>query len=52
MQIVKLTGVIFALSIKVLIGVMLAQLLKINSGKKTARPSSYGFVATRSYIAL
>lgn len=45
MQVVELIGVIFTLSIKVLIGISLAQLLKVTSREMTAWLSFYGFIA-------
>ncbi len=48
MQVVELAGVILALSMEVLVGVILAQLLKHTSGEKTAWPGSHGFVAVPS----
>ncbi len=44
---VELIGGTLALSMEVLVGVILAQLLKATSGEKTARPCSHGVVASR-----
>ncbi len=45
MQVVELAGIILALSIEVLIGVILAQLLKAISREKTAWPGSHRVMA-------
>ncbi len=47
MPVIELVGGIFALSMEVLVGVILAQPLRATSGKKTARPCSHGVVASR-----
>ncbi len=47
MPVVELVGDTLALSMKVLVGVILAQPLKATSGEKTARPCSHGVVASR-----
>ncbi len=52
MQVVELAGVIVALSIEVLVGIILAQLLKATSGEKTTRLSSHGFVTARKLYHL
>ncbi len=53
MQVVKLAGVILALSMEILVGVIFAQPLKATSGEKMARPGSYGFVTVKKlhYLA-
>ncbi len=48
MQVVKLAGVILALSMKVLVDVILAQPLKVTSGEKTAWPDCHKLVAVTS----
>ncbi len=47
MQVVELAGVILALSMKVLVGIILVQPLKAISGEKTVWPGSHRFVAAR-----
>ncbi len=51
-QMVKLAGVILALSIEVLVGFIPAQPLKATNGEKTAWPSSYGIMTTRKLHCL
>ncbi len=45
--VVELVGGILALSMEVLVGVILAQPLRITSGEKMARPCSHGVIASR-----
>ncbi len=52
MQVVELAGVILALSIEVLVGVILAQLLKATSGEKMAWLGSHGFVVAKKLYCL
>ncbi len=52
MQVVELVGVILALSMEVLEGVIPAQPLKAISGEKTAQPGSHGFVTARKLHCL
>lgn len=47
-QVIELASVILVLSIEVLIGIILAQVLKSASKDKTAWLGSYGFVAVGS----
>ena len=47
MKVVELAGVIFTLSIKMLISVIFTQLLKATSGKKTAWLGSHKLVAAK-----
>ncbi len=47
MPVIELVGGTLILSMEVLVGVILAQLLKATSGEKTAWPGSHGFVASR-----
>ena len=49
---VELTSVILALSIEILAGDILAQLLKAINGEMTAWPSSYRFIAARELYCL
>ncbi len=49
---VELSGVILALSIEVLVGVILAQLLKATSGEKTALPGTHRFVPAKKFHCL
>ncbi len=52
MQVIELAGVIFALSMEVLVGVILTQSVKAISRKKTAQPGSHGFVAAKKLHCL
>ncbi len=52
MQMIELAGVIIALSMEVLVGVILTQLLKATSKKKIARPDSHEVVAIRNLYCL
>ncbi len=52
MQVVELAGIILALSIEVLKGIILAQLLKATSREKTARPGSHGFMTAKKLHCL
>ncbi len=52
MQVIKLAGIILALSIEVLVDVILAQLLKAISGTKTAWLGSHGIMTTRKLHCL
>ncbi len=49
---VELAGVTLALSIKVLVGVILVQQLKVISREKMAQPGSYKFVVARKLHCL
>ncbi len=52
MPVVELVGGTLALSIEVLVGVILAQPLKVTSGEKTTRPCFHGVVASRKLYCL
>ncbi len=49
---VELVGGTLALAMEVLVGIILAQSLKVSSGEKTTRPGSHGVVVSRKLHCL